>query len=97
LLADWVKNIPKPEHDNLVLLSQSALQLCDISIGDPVKVGVDGVYTVKTAWPTLEKSLVSVLLTRRCKLILVANIIKMMVGKPDSRLITDQQFGHKNT
>jgi hypothetical protein len=69
LPADGMKNVPKPEHDNLVLLSQSALQLCDISIGDPVKVSVDGVYTVKTAWPTSEKSLVSVLLTRSCKLI----------------------------
>jgi hypothetical protein len=72
-----VKNGPKLERDNLVLLSQSALQLCDISIGDPVIVSVGGVSTVKTAWPTLEKSLISVLLTRSCKLILVANIIKM--------------------
>ncbi|XP_023716212.1 ATPase family protein 2 homolog isoform X3 [Cryptotermes secundus] len=61
---DGLKNIPKAEHDNLVLLSQSALQLCDISIGDPVIVSVGGDSTVKIAWPTLEKSLVSVLLTR---------------------------------
>jgi hypothetical protein len=84
MLADGVKNVPKPEHDNLVFLSQSALQLCDISIGEPVIVSMDGVSTVKTAWPTLEKSLVSVLLTKSCELILVANITKTKVGKPVS-------------
>ncbi|XP_021917204.1 spermatogenesis-associated protein 5 isoform X1 [Zootermopsis nevadensis] len=61
---DGLKNVPKSECDNLVLLAQSALQLCDVSIGDPVIVSVQGVSTVKTAWPTLEKSLVSVLMTK---------------------------------
>jgi hypothetical protein len=76
-----MKTIPKPECDNLVLLAQSALQLCDISIGDPVIVSMQGVSTVKTAWPTLEKSLVSVLMTKSGKFISVAYIVETRIGQ----------------
>jgi hypothetical protein len=74
-----MKNVPESEYDNLVLLSQSALQLCDISIGESVLVSVQGVSTVKIAWPTLEKSLVSVLLTRSGMLIVVVIFITKRV------------------
>jgi hypothetical protein len=70
-----MKNVPKSEYDDLILLSQSALQLCDISIGEPVVVSGQGLSTVKIAWPTSEKSLVSVLLTRSGMLIMVAIFI----------------------
>lgn len=76
-----MKNVPESEYDNLVLLSQSALQLCDICIGESVLVSVQGVSTVKTAWPTLEKSLVSVLLTRSGTIIVVVIFITKRVIK----------------
>jgi hypothetical protein len=68
----------------VVSLAQSALQLCDISIGDPVIVSVQGVSTIKTAWPTLEKSLVSVFLTKSGKLFSGTIIVKRGTGVAQS-------------
>ncbi|XP_067009613.2 ATPase family gene 2 protein homolog A isoform X2 [Anabrus simplex] len=48
----------------LVLLSQSAMQLCKICIGDPVLVSHERTVVVRTAWPTQEKTLTSVLMTK---------------------------------
>jgi hypothetical protein len=39
---------------------------------------VQGISTIKTAWPTVEKSLVSVLLTKSGKLFSVANAVKTL-------------------
>ena len=64
--------------NDLVLISQSALQLCDISIGDPVIVDICGVSTVKTAWPTLEKSLVSVFMTKQGNIEVVIKIYELV-------------------
>ncbi|XP_033204178.1 ATPase family gene 2 protein homolog A isoform X2 [Bombus vancouverensis nearcticus] len=48
----------------MVFISQSALQLCEIAIGDCVLVIAGESKVVKTAWPTKDKSLTSVSLTK---------------------------------
>ncbi|XP_043581016.1 ATPase family protein 2 homolog isoform X3 [Bombus pyrosoma] len=48
----------------MVFISQSALQLCEIAMGDCVLVIVGESKVVKTAWPTKDKSLTSVSLTK---------------------------------
>lgn len=50
--------------DELVFISQSAMQLCKMQIGEPVIVRGDEHSVVKSVWPTSEKSLLSVLLTK---------------------------------
>ncbi|XP_059470109.1 ATPase family gene 2 protein homolog A [Neocloeon triangulifer] len=59
-----LKNVPLSEHATVVQLSQQAMQLCHLSIGDPVSVEVNGFSVVRCAWPTTEGSLMSVILTR---------------------------------
>ncbi|XP_033337030.1 ATPase family gene 2 protein homolog A isoform X1 [Megalopta genalis] len=58
------KNISQRASDDMVFISQSALQLCEIAIGDPVLVSTEGGTVVKTIWPTKDKSLASVSLTK---------------------------------
>ncbi|KZC09114.1 PREDICTED: spermatogenesis-associated protein 5 [Dufourea novaeangliae] len=58
------KNISERALDDMVFLSQSALQLCEIAIGDPVVVSTNGGIVVKTAWPTKDKTITSVSLTK---------------------------------
>ncbi|XP_078036445.1 ATPase family gene 2 protein homolog A [Augochlora pura] len=58
------KNISQRALDDMVFISQSALQLCEIAIGDPVLVSTEGGTVVKTVWPTKDKSLTSVSLTK---------------------------------
>ena len=48
----------------MAFISQSALQLCEIAIGDYVLVTAGDNKAVKTAWPTKDKSLTSVSLTK---------------------------------
>nr|CAD7204232.1 unnamed protein product [Timema douglasi] len=62
--TDSVKYLPKSEYDHLVFLSVSAMQLCAMVVGDPVVVTVGNKSAVKAAWPTAERSLVSVQMTR---------------------------------
>ncbi|KAJ9580555.1 hypothetical protein L9F63_024266 [Diploptera punctata] len=62
---DGLKNLPNSVCDDLVLISQSALQLCNIAIGDPVVVDICGTSTVKTAWTNLEKSLKLLIFDRK--------------------------------
>jgi len=59
-----LKHVPLSEHATLVQMSQQAMQLCRLSIGDPVSVEVNGTRVVRCAWPTPESSLMSVLLTK---------------------------------
>lgn len=58
------KNIPERSLDDMVFVSQSALQFCDIAIADRVLVTTGNGAFVKTAWPTKDKSLTSVALTK---------------------------------
>lgn len=48
----------------MVFMSESALQLCEISIGDPVIISNKDNLVVKVAWPMNDKSLTCVLLTK---------------------------------
>ncbi|GLG92575.1 Spermatogenesis-associated protein 5 [Gryllus bimaculatus] len=63
--TDVLKNLPKSVSKDLVLLSQSAMQLCELCIGDPAMVVTrEGILTVKTVWPIQEGNLTSVFMTR---------------------------------
>ncbi|XP_076544640.1 ATPase family gene 2 protein homolog A isoform X2 [Osmia lignaria lignaria] len=48
----------------MVFISQSALQLCEIAIADPVFVTTGNTTVVKTAWPSKDKTLTSISLTK---------------------------------
>lgn len=62
-----IKALSQKEKDNLVFLSQSAIQLCNLSIGDcavvtPISENVAPI--VRNVWPTTEKSSSSILFTK---------------------------------
>lgn len=62
-----VKNLSSREKDGLVFVSQAAMQLCQFPIGEFVVIEtVKGNCLVQRVWPTNEKSLTSVLITRNC-------------------------------
>lgn len=52
----------------MVFMSQSVMQLCNVAIGDPVTVATKNNIIVKIAWPTNDKSLLSVSLSKPSKL-----------------------------
>lgn len=52
----------------MVFMSLSAMQLCNVAIGDPVTVATKDNIIVKIAWPTNDKSLLSVSLSKPSKL-----------------------------
>ncbi|XP_012253446.2 ATPase family protein 2 homolog [Athalia rosae] len=58
------KNISQRELNELVFMAQSAMQLCKIPIGDPVVLSREENKVVKIAWPTNDKTLTSVSLTK---------------------------------
>ncbi|KOC69069.1 Spermatogenesis-associated protein 5 [Habropoda laboriosa] len=58
------KNVSERALDDIVFVSHNALQLCEIAIGDPVLVTTVENTVVKTAWPTKDKSLTSISLTK---------------------------------
>jgi len=62
------KRISERDANDMVFMSQFTLQLCDIAIGSPVIIATKDEVVVKTAWPTSEKSLTSVSLTKHGEL-----------------------------
>ncbi|RLU20423.1 hypothetical protein DMN91_007033 [Ooceraea biroi] len=58
------KNISERELDDIVFISQSASQLCNIAIGSPVVIATKERLTVKQAWPYNANSLTSVSLMK---------------------------------
>ncbi|XP_017756557.1 PREDICTED: spermatogenesis-associated protein 5 [Eufriesea mexicana] len=66
-LLDQPKNISVRAFDDMVFISQSALQLCEIAIGDSAVVIAGENKVIKTAWPTKDKALTSVSLTKHAK------------------------------
>lgn len=60
----------------MVFVSQPALQLCEIALGDPVVVTTNDGVVVKTAWPTKDKALTSVSLTKHGKLYIVQQLVE---------------------
>ncbi|KAL3266595.1 hypothetical protein HHI36_010759 [Cryptolaemus montrouzieri] len=62
---DEIKGLSLNEIENLVFISQNAIQLCDLSIGEFVMIKAkDFPPIVKKVWPTVERSLTSVLLSK---------------------------------
>lgn len=62
-----VKNLSSRETDNLVFLSQTAIQMCSLSLGQWSLVKLLNSKCppiAKIVWPTTEKTLMSVLLTK---------------------------------
>ncbi|XP_043266039.1 ATPase family protein 2 homolog isoform X2 [Colletes gigas] len=59
------KNITQRELDNMVLISLSALQLCEIRLAEPVIVSANGCAIVKTVWSTKDKTSTSVSLIQQ--------------------------------
>lgn len=62
--ADSLPALPSEEIENMVFVSLSAIQLCGFFIGDPVLVEARGCLAIKSVWPTTEKTVTSVLLTK---------------------------------
>ncbi|KAF7270399.1 hypothetical protein GWI33_016633 [Rhynchophorus ferrugineus] len=65
--TEEVKSLSTREKDGLVFLSQACMQLCSITIGEKVilqPVNGDHSSFIKQAWPTNEKTLTSVLITK---------------------------------
>lgn len=64
-----IKNLSSQEKDNLVFLSQNLIQLCCLSIGNwAVITAVNDENApppvIKLVWPTTEKTMTSILLTK---------------------------------
>lgn len=62
-----IKNLSSRETDNLVFLSQTAIQLCSLSLGQWSIVKLlnsECPPVAKIVWPTTEKTLTSVLFTK---------------------------------
>lgn len=57
-------NISIRDLNDMIFISQSVMQLCNIAIGDPVTVATKDSVIIKTAWPTNEKSLLSASLSK---------------------------------
>ncbi|XP_063975896.1 ATPase family gene 2 protein homolog A [Diachasmimorpha longicaudata] len=58
------KNISERDTHDMVFMSQSALQLCDIAIGDRVILTSNVGAIIRKAWPINDKSLTTVSLTK---------------------------------
>lgn len=72
-----IKNLSSKEIDNLVFLSQTVIQMCSLSIGQWVIIELLGKElppVAKIVWPTAEKTITSVLLTKRGKMSLAVTI-----------------------
>ncbi|XP_043801916.1 ATPase family protein 2 homolog isoform X2 [Apis laboriosa] len=103
-LLEQPKNIHIRAFDDMVFISQSALQLCEIAIGDSVLVTVGENKVVKTAWPTKDKSLTSVSITKHGNKFsipfygkkLIYKIIKIISDNGRENINLPQQFKQLN-
>ncbi|XP_011148576.1 spermatogenesis-associated protein 5 isoform X2 [Harpegnathos saltator] len=59
------KHVSEKASNFMVFISSSAMQLCNIAIGDAVVVETNSVKVVKTAFPTNDTSLISASLTKQ--------------------------------
>jgi len=66
-LIELPKRISEKDANDMVFVSQFTLQLCEIAIGSPTVIATKDEIVVKTAWPTNDKSLTSVSLTKHGK------------------------------
>ncbi|KAL6447261.1 hypothetical protein ACFW04_001487 [Cataglyphis niger] len=78
------KHISERDANDMVFISQSAFQLCNIAIGSPIVIATKDEVVVKTAWPTNEKSLTSVSLTKHAiELNNLVGLVKVYLLKSD--------------
>ncbi|KMQ86150.1 spermatogenesis-associated protein 5 [Lasius niger] len=78
------KHISERDANDIVFISQSAFQLCDIAIGSSIVVATKDEVVIKTAWPTNEKSLTSVSLTKHAiELNNLVGLVKVYLLKSD--------------
>ncbi|XP_014213266.1 spermatogenesis-associated protein 5 [Copidosoma floridanum] len=62
--TEFPKHVSQRDTNYMVFLSESAMQLCEIPIGNPVLVTNKDNVVVKTAWPLNDKTLTTVCLTK---------------------------------
>ncbi|KAL6447262.1 hypothetical protein ACFW04_001487 [Cataglyphis niger] len=83
-LVELPKHISERDANDMVFISQSAFQLCNIAIGSPIVIATKDEVVVKTAWPTNEKSLTSVSLTKHAiELNNLVGLVKVYLLKSD--------------
>ncbi|XP_029178349.1 ATPase family protein 2 homolog isoform X2 [Nylanderia fulva] len=83
-LQELPKHISERDANDMVFISQSAFQLCDIAIGSSIVVATKDEAVIKTAWPTNEKSLTSVSLTKHTiELNNLVGLVKVYLLKSD--------------
>ncbi|KAK5644226.1 hypothetical protein RI129_008071 [Pyrocoelia pectoralis] len=63
--TEEIKGLTLHDYNNMVFLSQSVIQLCEFSIGEHALVSDDSHAYALCVWPTSEKTLTSVLFTKR--------------------------------
>ncbi|XP_022906319.2 ATPase family gene 2 protein homolog A [Onthophagus taurus] len=61
-----VKSVTQLDRDHMVFMSQSTIQICGFSIGQYVSIKCDGLKfpIARMVWPTTEKNITAVLLTK---------------------------------
>lgn len=80
-LIELPKRISERDANDMVFVSQFTLQLCEIAIGSPTVVATKDEVVVKTAWPTNDKSLTSVSLTKHGEPTCSSFVFKLIRGK----------------
>ncbi|XP_018340368.1 PREDICTED: spermatogenesis-associated protein 5 isoform X2 [Trachymyrmex septentrionalis] len=96
------KRISEKDANDMVFVSQFTLQLCEIAIGSPTVIATKDEVVVKTAWPTNDKSLTSVSLTKHaidlnnlsglikiCSLTSTVHIAKEIVISQQGKCLSD--------
>ncbi|XP_018374595.1 PREDICTED: spermatogenesis-associated protein 5 [Trachymyrmex cornetzi] len=96
------KRISEKDANDMVFVSQFTLQLCEIAIGSPTIIATTDEVVVKTAWPTNDKSLTSVSLTKHaidlnnlsgltkiCSLTSTVHIAKEIVISQQGKCLSD--------
>ncbi|KAG5310732.1 SPAT5 protein, partial [Acromyrmex insinuator] len=96
------KRISEKDANDMVFVSQFTLQLCEIAIGSPTVITTKDEVVVKTAWPTNDKSLTSVSLTKHaidlnnlsglikiCSLTSTVHIAKEIVISQQGKCLSD--------
>lgn len=81
LHAESLPSLPPEDLDNIVCISSPALQLCGFTVGEPVLISEStvnprkGLICVKSVWPSSEKTITSVLMTKEGELLANFNFV----------------------
>ncbi|XP_015595997.1 spermatogenesis-associated protein 5 [Cephus cinctus] len=94
------KNLSERELNDMVFIAQSTMQLCKIAIGEPVILITEDTTVVAIAWPTADKSLLSVSMTKNAiDLKKVQGLVKVEKLDPNVRIareITIEALGKQH-